>query len=210
MEVVEYIVDNYGVSLDVIMPVEIVDMGRSEFVIMLNDLNLTKGAEIGVLKGEFGEQICKSISNIEYYGIDTWTAYGNYIDYRRKNETLEYEQETVWDVCYEIAKTTLAPYNATLIRGYSTEIVNQFDDNSLDFVYIDGNHDLRHTVDDIDDWSKKVRPGGIIAGHDYWRRTKNVTIHVKDAVNSWTYLYGINPWFIFTKDHDPSWFWVKA
>lgn len=213
MDALKYIAKKYKVALDVKMPVVLDKMGREEFADMLNDLGLTKGAEIGVQRGDFSEVLCKRIPGLKFYGVDSWTAYEGYIDFRKGHDSLEAEQTEVWDKYYIRAKERLAPFDATLIQGWSQEVVTQFEDNSLDWVYIDANHDLRHTIDDIDDWSKKVRPGGIISGHDYWRSSrdsKRITIHVKDAVNAWTYLYKINPWFIFTRDRCPNWFWVKS
>ena len=101
------------------------------------------------------------------------------------------------------------------------EALKDFNDNSLDFVFIDGNHTFEYVVEDIAQWSKKVKVGGIVSGHDYWRSiesekplyVKNLTlleqlklVQVKDAVNSWVSANRIKPWFI-TKDL--CWFYVK-
>ena len=37
----------------------------------------------------------------------------------------------------------------------------------IDFLYIDASHDYEGVKQDIENWSPHVRPGGIIAGHDY-------------------------------------------
>lgn len=37
----------------------------------------------------------------------------------------------------------------------------------FDLVYIDANHQYKHVKQDILAWMDKIRPGGIIAGHDY-------------------------------------------
>jgi hypothetical protein len=42
-----------------------------------------------------------------------------------------------------------------------------FDDESLDFVYIDANHRPDFVREDIREWTKKVKKGGIVSGHDY-------------------------------------------
>jgi FkbM family methyltransferase len=39
--------------------------------------------------------------------------------------------------------------------------------HSLDFVYIDARHDYDSVMEDLEAWFEKVRPGGVIAGHDY-------------------------------------------
>ena len=49
----------------------------------------------------------------------------------------------------------------------------------FDSVFIDGNHNYAECKADIEAWRGLVRPGGIIAGHDYWP----VHVGVMDAVN---------------------------
>jgi hypothetical protein len=38
---------------------------------------------------------------------------------------------------------------------------------SLDFVYIDADHEYKSVKSDYDAWRDKIRKGGIISGHDY-------------------------------------------
>lgn len=42
-----------------------------------------------------------------------------------------------------------------------------YDDASLDAVFIDASHEYPHVAADIDAWRPKVRPGGILSGHDF-------------------------------------------
>ena len=111
------------------------------------------GAEIGVAEGEYAQVLCGTIPGLKYYGIDSWPREGklrNYIQAR-----------------YELAKKRLEPYNATLIVKTSMEAVKDFENSSLDFVYIDASHQFDPVVYDIIEWTKKVRKGGVVAGHDY-------------------------------------------
>jgi len=62
---------------------------------------------------------------------------------------------------------------------YSNEAVKHYKDKSLDFVYIDASHDYESVYQDIKNWIKKVKEGGIIAGDDY-----NSFEEVKEAVNT--------------------------
>ena len=39
--------------------------------------------------------------------------------------------------------------------------------HSLDLVFIDGDHSYDAVVDDIEAWEPKVRPGGVLGGHDF-------------------------------------------
>lgn len=70
---------------------------------------------------------------------------------------------------YAFAMTLLLRYSkrATLMRAYSTEAAAWIQDKSIDLVFIDGLHTYEGVRSDLHTWISKVRPGGIIAGHDY-------------------------------------------
>ena len=52
-------------------------------------------------------------------------------------------------------------------EGKSADVAGAILDNCLDFVFIDASHDYQSVVQDIQAWLPKVKPGGILAGHDY-------------------------------------------
>ena len=58
--------------------------------------------------------------------------------------------------------------NIIKIRKKSMEAVNDFQDRSLDAVYIDGEHDEESVREDIKEWRKKIKFGGYLMGHDYY------------------------------------------
>ena len=49
----------------------------------------------------------------------------------------------------------------------SEEFSKTIEDGSLDFVYIDGDHQYESCKKDLQLWIPKIKKGGIIAGHDY-------------------------------------------
>ena len=49
----------------------------------------------------------------------------------------------------------------------SDEAVLAFEDESLDFVFLDASHRYEHILRDLALWYPKVKPGGVFAGHDY-------------------------------------------
>jgi hypothetical protein len=55
----------------------------------------------------------------------------------------------------------------TVIEGDSAESAELLDDASLAFCYIDAAHDYESVKRDILAWRSKVKPDGILAGHDY-------------------------------------------
>jgi predicted O-methyltransferase YrrM len=54
-----------------------------------------------------------------------------------------------------------------VIQETSVEAASRFADNSLDAVFIDAGHTYEDVAADLDAWMSKVKPGGILAGHDY-------------------------------------------
>ena len=68
------------------------------------------------------------------------------------------------------ATTLLQPYllekRCHLKRMTSVDAASVCE-GSLDFVYIDAAHDEASVAEDLEAWSPLVRPGGILAGHDY-------------------------------------------
>jgi predicted O-methyltransferase YrrM len=71
--------------------------------------------------------------------------------------------------------------NVQLIKQASKEGSLKFEDGSLDFVYLDGNHTDKFVREDVELWSPKIKKGGFIGGHDY--ENKNAP-EVRDAVTS--------------------------
>ena len=91
------------------------------------------------------------------------------------------------------------------------DVVKTFDDGTFDFVYLDGNHDFVNIANDIVEWEKKVRVGGVVSGHDYRRHKphRKYRCHVYEVVHAYTKAHRILTWFIVVGDRSPSWFWVK-
>lgn len=193
------------------MGADIPDCSRNDLPELFVELGYKVGAEIGVFKGDYSEVLCKG--GLKIYGVDPYIAYIDYMDKRMENN------QKYQDIHFALAKKRLSGYDYTFVRKKSMDAVKDFEDESLDFVYIDGNHEFQYVVNDIYEWTKKVKKGGIISGHDYIR-LKNDTvrfekIHVVYAVDIYTKLHNINPWYIIGKKYDKirdrsrSWFWFK-
>ena len=122
------------------------------------------GVELGVATGTFSKKLIDRYNWKRFYMID-W--------YRFRTEPPErYEQEKLRQITRylnlieyhrKITKT-----EAILLRGTFNEFVSFFSDGFFDFIYIDG---LAHTGQlegqTIRDWLPKIKPNGVICGHDY-------------------------------------------
>jgi hypothetical protein len=111
----------------------------------------------------------------------------------------------VLDKQYEESKKRLEPYpNCTIIRKMSMDAVKDFEDSSIDFVYIDGNHSFKYVSEDICEWIKKVKEGGVVCGHDYiYSNPKN--FHVRHVVDAYVQAHAIQRfWVLGSKKKIPG------
>ena len=58
--------------------------------------------------------------------------------------------------------------NIIKIRKTSVDASKEFEDFSLDAVYIDAEHDPTSVRSDVNAWKNKVKKGGILCGHDFY------------------------------------------
>jgi predicted O-methyltransferase YrrM len=76
---------------------------------------------------------------------------------------------TMFEGQYEEFVENIKPLSGIInpIVGSSNEIVHQYEDDSLDFVFIDANHNYEDVLEDLRNWLPKIKIGGVLAGHDY-------------------------------------------
>lgn len=168
---------------------------------IMGEAGFKRGAEIGVRKGTYSRVLCEKIPGVRLLAIDPWAPWSG-------GRPSQQRQDAYLEVC----KQALAGFDVEYIRKTSMEAVQQVEDASLDFVYIDALHDFDNVMMDIIHWTPKVRVGGIVAGHDY------VRLHncgVMDAVHAYTFAHGIHHWYLTFEQrtrHEPyhSWFWVRG
>jgi len=68
-----------------------------------------------------------------------------------------------------VKKTEFAAHRRLILRGTTLEVESRIPAESLDFVYIDGDHTLRGIVIDSLVMWEKLREGGVLAGDDHAR-----------------------------------------
>jgi hypothetical protein len=139
-----------------------------------------RGAEVGVWNGGFSEFILSVTQPKELVLIDPWDllAEEDQSDWTHKKhgeaEKMRAMRENVEGLYGDLP-------NVTIVQGFSAEVLANYPDDYFDWVYIDGNHLYDFVVKDLELSFLKVRPGGIVAGDDFfWKR--NDRMHVKEAV----------------------------
>ena len=138
---------------------------RNELPVLLNERQLFGcGVEIGVKEGEFSETLLTYWRGRHLISVDPWLqdAADTYVD-------IANVQQSQHERFYATTCARLEPFagRSSVWRMTSLEAAARIPRHSLDFVYIDARHDFQSVLEDLDAWFDKVRPGGIVAGHDY-------------------------------------------
>jgi predicted O-methyltransferase YrrM len=160
---------------------------------LLKDKKNPVGVEIGIAEGFTSERLLKCNDTLVLHCIDPFADYvdwnGNNLNDRqiRKQEFLE-KTEQFKDHRHVYEKT-------------SDDAVSEFEDGSLDFIFIDGLHTYDQVKKDMENFYPKIKSGGLFAGHDY-----TVIAAVNKAVTEFADKHGIKK--IGTTDCD-VWYWYK-
>uniref|UniRef100_A0A7S4U9R0 Class I SAM-dependent methyltransferase n=1 Tax=Alexandrium monilatum TaxID=311494 RepID=A0A7S4U9R0_9DINO len=104
-------------------------------------------AEIGVNNAVTSEYLLARFPDLEFDGIDPYLGAA---------------------AIHAEARTRLARFGsrARLRHSTSEAAASHFGDGALDLVFIDGDHSRDAVVADLRSWRPRVRPGGVLAGHD--------------------------------------------
>lgn len=212
---VEWIEKRFNLKVGSQYIVDIPNIGRDDMAKLFAEVGFNEGAEIGVECGLYSEVLLKANPNLHLSCIDPWLA--SAYDPKAAIHAVDTEQSK-YDERYQECVGRLKSYNADIIRKCSLDALSIFPDESLDFVYIDANHDFPNFINDIHQWGKKVKMGGIVSGHDYAIFSYKKHNHVKRALDAYARSYRMIPLFIIgameckkgtTRDKYRSWMWIK-
>ena len=181
--------------------IEIPDCSRDDLPAFFVEMGYKVGVEIGVYKGEYTKLFLNA--GLQMYAVDPYMAYD---DYNEPNRDFQARQDYLYKRLYHVLK--IYP-NCTIIRKTSMDAVKDIPNNSLDFVYIDGHHGFKYVAEDLWEWSKKVKKGGIISGHDYaLNRHANArdpyVLNVKYVLDAWVQAFHIDTYYILGRHKAPE------
>lgn len=123
----------------------------------------SKFVEVGSWKGRsvcfLAVEVENSGKKISVDAVDTWLGSEEHLEHEILKE----------DGLYKEFLKNIEPVRHIVnpIRMTSLEASMLYEDESLDFVFIDASHKYEDVLDDIKAWYPKVKKGGIFAGHDY-------------------------------------------
>jgi predicted O-methyltransferase YrrM len=160
--------------------------------------------EIGVWKGKsaayMATEIFNSGKNIKFDCIDTWEGSEEHLDPTSNFFEPNLVQDKDWLFTHFL--DNIKPVRDVIypIRKPSLEAVQLYQDESLDFVFIDASHDYDNVLKDIQAWYPKTKTStGIISGHDYsW------SLEVKKAVHDF-----FDPLGLTIQEQEGCWIVIK-
>ena len=120
------------------------------------------GAEVGVFRGNTSEALLREFPQLRLWMVDPWMPYIG-------ETTFDVHDQQGFDASMAAAMmwTEFAKNRRFVLREASPSASSRFADESLDFVFIDGNHLYQNVSADICAWWPKLRRGGLLTGHDY-------------------------------------------
>lgn len=120
------------------------------------------GSWLGKSAALMGVEIINSDKDIKFFCVDPWTDGGP--DLR---DTKYYKAQVKGVYESFLFNTRKLQAVLTPLRMTSVEGAQQFEDASVDFIMLDGDHSYEGIRADIDAWLPKMKPGGIMSGDDY-------------------------------------------
>jgi predicted O-methyltransferase YrrM len=123
--------------------------------------------EVGSWKGKSASYMATCVANsqnkINFYAVDTWKGS---LDESAHVDDIDIINDTLFETFLkniEPVKDYVVP-----IRKPSIEAAKDFEDESLDFIFLDASHTFKDVTDDLNSWYPKCKKGGLIGGDDYW------------------------------------------
>lgn len=116
------------------------------------------GAEIGVWKGKNAATLLARAPGLTLYMCDYWGD----PNAPKSDQSIQGQEAAA------LAKkeTSFALTRRIIVNKKSPEAADRVQDGELDFAFIDGDHMYQPCLDDIRAWWPKIKPGGLMLGHD--------------------------------------------
>jgi hypothetical protein len=163
-----------------------------------------EGVEVGVFAADLSKRLLKLKPDLMLHMVDSWGDYEqSYVesdDYH--GQLTDASQETF----FKMAQASVKPFNgrAVIHRDKSINVARKAPE-ALDFVFIDADHSYEGCKADIEAWAPKIRPGGLLCGHDY-DNTEYPQWGVRRAVDEYVAAKGLElelgdnfTWFVRTQ-----------
>ncbi|MEO0676040.1 MAG: class I SAM-dependent methyltransferase [Pseudomonadota bacterium] len=129
------------------------------------------GAEIGVFKGRFSRMLLKHTKPKKLYLIDPWENFDDPgLADAWYHKSAENDMEAHYTRVTERFSGEIEAGQVSILRGKTVDVADEIADQSLDYVYIDGDHRFEAVAADLEVAAQKIMPGGLIALDDHHLR----------------------------------------
>lgn len=133
-----------------------------------------------MLKGKFSRSLLQVCPDLMLYGIDQWKQ----LEPSQEPGAEHYRGHDM-KLCEKSARIVeaLFPGRFRIVKGDSAAMASNFQHASLDFAFIDAAHTTEETTRNIFAWMPKIRPGGMLTGHDWnWPSVEKA---LNDCLPNW-------------------------
>lgn len=121
-----------------------------------------KGLEIGSDHGWTSDYLLEKVPNLTLYAVD---PYSEYIDWNGAPSSTD-ARNIALDNFNNVVKK-YGDDKLILVRKTSDDAASDFEDNTFDFIFIDGIHTYEQVTKDCNNYISKLKKGGLLCGHDY-------------------------------------------
>lgn len=136
---------------------------QRQLIIWLGELRkLEFGVEVGVFDGGTSDALLQAFPDLRLWMIDPWKPFEgkaaiSSLDQQAFEKT---RLQALWWTAHAVSRRHILRHDSLTAAG-------QFPNGKLDFAFIDANHLYESVRSDLHAWWDKVRPGGLLCGHDY-------------------------------------------
>lgn len=189
---------------------------RPDFSRFLNGRKLNQCAvEIGTHRGDFAVAFMECWGGLRLHCVDPWNVPHGY---EEQAETLQRVWKTDGNRLNDMEAARLRlrrfGHRCDFIQKTSAHALEVFRDGGVDFVYIDGDHRFEQVDFDLRSWWTKIKPGGVLAGHDYIcpgeSADTDAAKQVQPAVHKFAIDHNLPVYLVVEDEHSPySYYFLK-
>jgi hypothetical protein len=140
--------------------------------------------EVGTWEGDFSFELLNQTDCVKLYCVDPYKHFTNNEYPDGMNNLTQYQ----FDEKFNTVNNRFKQFGSRVefLRMESVEASKLFSDNSIDFVYIDGNHDYKYVKSDIESWWSKVKTNGWLCGDDVYSTDLNEHDNEGNILRIWS------------------------
>jgi len=161
-----------------------------------------KIVEIGSFLGRSTHYLATSLMNankeqVKIYCVDTFEGSSEHSPLKLPNDFLHLFKE---NLKFFIGREMVIPCQG---RSDDKDLINKFEDESIDYIMVDGAHEHEAVMEDIENWWPKLKKEGVMFGDDF--NLEAVSLAVDKSIQK------VNaPAYTVNRSLEATWFTTKS